>query len=117
MPDFRIVSAAAGGTVVVTLTGNFDLRGRDELGSALLAAVDAAPQVLVDLAAVEFLDSSGLHALVSAYQTARGRGRHLYATNATGSVATILEITGVIELLRPPDADPSGEHERPGRHG
>jgi anti-sigma B factor antagonist len=73
----------------------------------LLDAVDDAAMVYVDLAALRFLDSSGLHALVTAYQTAQQRGGQLYLVNATGAVATLLDVTGVGELLRPP-ADGAG---------
>jgi len=116
MPDFEVSSARSGDRMVVALAGDFDLRSRDELRAALFSAVEVAPQVLVDLTAVRFLDSSGLHALVSAHQTAQERGRALYAANATGSVATILRITGIIDLLRPPgegDWRDSGTDGRP----
>jgi anti-sigma B factor antagonist len=102
MPDFQVRTATQADRLVVTLAGECDMRGRDELTSTLLAAVDAAPLVVVDLAALRFMDSSGLHALVTAFEAARERGRHLYAVNASGSVATVLEMTGVLGLLQMP---------------
>jgi anti-sigma B factor antagonist len=106
MSGFQVSSVRDGDELVVALAGEFDLHGRDELQAALVSAVEVAPQVLVDLADVRFLDSSGLHALVAAHQLAKERGRSLYVANATGTVATILEITGIIKLLRPPSDGP-----------
>lgn len=87
---------------VVALSGECDLHVRDRLSAILLAAVEGSALVVVDLAGVRFLDSSGLHALVTAHQSAVGRAGRLCVVNASGTVASVLDITGVVELLRPP---------------
>jgi anti-anti-sigma factor len=87
---------------VVELVGECDLTVRDELASALLAAVDRAEVVFVDLAELTFMDSSGVHGLVTAHQAAVGAGRRLYVVNAGGPVATLMDLTGVGALLSPP---------------
>lgn len=46
-------------------------------------------KVFTDLSAVDFIDSSGVHALVTAHHPAKARGRHVYAINATESAAPI----------------------------
>ncbi|MEU4561810.1 STAS domain-containing protein [Actinoplanes sp. NPDC023936] len=102
MSDFQIRTATHAGRIVVSVAGECDLRHRDEMTTALEAAVRAAPVVAVDLGAVRFLDSSGLHALVSARQAASRRDGVVYVVNATGTVAMVLEMTGVLQLLRPP---------------
>jgi anti-anti-sigma factor len=102
MSGFEVTTSGGADRAVVALAGECDLTVRDELTSVLLAAVDKAPVVMVDLAALSFLDSSGIHALVTAYHAARDGGRALYAVNATGVVAHVLELTGVGELLSPP---------------
>lgn len=85
----------------LALAGDCDLAVRDELSAALLAAVGRADTVIVDLAGVEFLDSTGVHGLVAAHHAARGRGGRLYVENPTGAVATVLDLTGVGNLLSP----------------
>jgi anti-sigma B factor antagonist len=102
-----VTTATVAGRTVVALAGECDLGSREELTSVLLAAVEGAPVVFVDLDALRFLDSSGLHALVTGHHAARRRGGHLYLVNATGAVAMLLDLTGVGELLRPP-ADEDG---------
>jgi anti-sigma B factor antagonist len=102
MRDFEVRTAAEAGRTVVSLAGECDLGRRDELASALLTAVAGAEVVYVDLDALRFLDSSGLQTLVTAHQSASERGGHLYLVNASGAVATVLDVTGVGDLLRPP---------------
>ncbi len=94
-------SAAAPDRVVVTLAGECDLSVRDEMTAALDAAVRAARVVVVDAARLEFLDSSGMNALIAAYRAAGLAGGRLYLVNATGVVAELLELTGVGALLAP----------------
>ena len=104
MAHFEARTTAGSGRVVVTLTGECDLEGRDDLIASLLRAVEDAEVVVVDLAGVTFMDSSGIHSLVTAHRAARDAGRALHVTGAAGSVATVLEITGVARLLAPSPA-------------
>ncbi|MGC4770039.1 STAS domain-containing protein [Micromonospora sp. DT44] len=106
MAHFEARTSTAPGRIVVTLTGECDLAAQPELTTVLSAAVRAAAVVVVDVGGLRFLDSTGLHGLVTAHQAARADGRHLYAVNASGPVATVLDITGVGNLLRPPADDP-----------
>lgn len=94
--------------VRVALTGECDLAVRDELHAALHAAVGVAPLVVVDLAALAFLDSSGVHNLVMAHHAARDRGGRVVVVNATGAVAAVLDVTGVGVLLAPAVGDCAG---------
>lgn len=91
--------------VLVTLSGECDLSVREELTATLVSAVARSPLVVVDLGALGFLDSSGVHALISAYHAARARDGHLYVANAGGVVADVLELTGVGGLLARPADD------------
>lgn len=117
MSDFHIRTAAGPGRIVVFVTGECDLRHRDELTAQLQQAVRSAPLVVVDLEQVRFLDSSGLHALVSARVAAGRRDGSLRVVNARGTVATVLEMTGLLKLLQPPtaaDATPATADRDPG---
>jgi anti-sigma B factor antagonist len=113
MANFAANTSDRPGHVRVALAGDCDLAVRDQLSEALLAAVSRCDTVIVDLAAVEFLDSSGLHGLVAAHRAAVERGGHLYVENPAGSVAAVLDLTGVAGLLSPPGLAPEqtgGEH-------
>jgi anti-sigma B factor antagonist len=99
MGRFAATTSETPAGVRVALAGDCDLAVRDELIATLLAAVGRSPSVVVDLAAVEFLDSSGLHGLVAAHRAAAEKGGRLYLENPTGTVAAVLDLTGVGELL------------------
>src|SRR4051812_23482334 len=99
MAQFEVQTSAEGDRVVVALAGECDVAARDELTAALNAAVTSAEVVLVDVAELRFLDSSGVHGLVKAYHAATERGGRLYVDNARGVVAQVLDLTGVGELL------------------
>jgi anti-anti-sigma factor len=111
MARFEATVSQESDRLVVSLVGECDLSVRDEMTTALLAAVERSPVVVVDLAGVGFLDSSGLHGLVSAYNAAQEGNRLFYVVNARGVVAQLLELTGIGELLRAPagTGQPAGE--------
>jgi anti-sigma B factor antagonist len=101
------------GEVRVTLSGDCDLSVREELLATLSAAVEASPRVVVDLAEVGFLDSSGVHGLITAHHAARERGGRLIVVNPRGAVETVLDITGVAGLLA--DDAPARADDAPAR--
>lgn len=105
MTHFETRTSTEPGRMVVALVGECDLAARDKLTSSLLAAVGSAPVVVVDVAALTFLDSTGIHSLVTAHHAARAAGGRLHLVNATGMVANVLDLTGVGELLRPSTDD------------
>jgi anti-anti-sigma factor len=109
MGRFTAKRSDESGAAVVTLTGECDLSVRDELAGVLLAGVAESRMVVLDLSGLTFLDSSGVHTLVMAHQTARREGGKLYAVGAVGVVADLLDLTGVADLLRAPDGGGPGQ--------
>jgi anti-sigma B factor antagonist len=105
MSMFDVRSSAESERVVIALSGECDLSVRDRVTSELLAALARSSVVVVDLAGLVFMDSSGVHALVTAHHAAERDGRRLYVINAAGVVADLLELTGIGDLLRPPSVD------------
>jgi anti-sigma B factor antagonist len=103
MGQFEAKRSDESGAAVVALAGECDLSVRDDMAGVLMSTVAEAPVVVVDLAGLTFLDSSGIHALVMAHQAALRQGGRLYAVRAGGAVADLLDLTGVADLLRPPD--------------
>lgn len=101
MAQFEVRTSSEPDRVVLALTGECDLATKDELALALGEAVTCAPVVVVDATELTFLDSSGIHALVTAHHATQRRGGRLYLVNAHGPVAGVLDLTGVGELLKP----------------
>jgi anti-sigma B factor antagonist len=105
MKPFEARTSAEHDRVVVTLAGECDLSVRDKLTVLLLEAVNSAEVVAVDLAGLTFMDSSGLHALMTGHRAAQQAGRRLYATGAVGVVAALLDLTGLDAVLSPSVTD------------
>ncbi|MEU8818616.1 STAS domain-containing protein [Actinoplanes sp. NPDC048796] len=116
MARFEARTFEGAGETRVVLSGDCDLSVRDELLTVLDAALTAAggshPRVVVDLAEVGFLDSTGVHGLITAHHAALGRHGRLVVVNAKGAVAAVLDITGVAGLLS--DAAPPAVERRTG---
>ena len=102
MARFEATTAAGPDRVTVTLSGDCDLAVRDRLTAVLLEAVHSGKPVCVEMSGVGFLDSTGIHALVTAHRAAQERGSRLSLTGARGAVAAVLELTGLDRLLRDP---------------
>ncbi len=98
------------GTVVVRVAGEVDLTVTEELEQSLIAALrlPGARRVVVDLADLRFLDSSGVHALVKGYLAAMDAGLPYLVRSANGMVDRVLRLTGVAEAFgMPAEGDPS----------
>jgi anti-sigma B factor antagonist len=84
-----------------------DLKGKITIGvgdvalrEAIHEALDAgATKILVNMADVSTIDSSGVGELVSAYTTATNRGGRLKLINLPSKVADILPITQLITVF------------------
>jgi anti-sigma B factor antagonist len=62
------------GTAILAPSGDIDLDVSQQLRQALLQRLDDTGAVLVDMAGVGYIDSSGIAALIEAFQHARKRG-------------------------------------------
>lgn len=82
------------GTLVAALSGEIDLDNAPEVRSMLLECTDGGRDVLVDLSAVSYIDSSGIASLVEALQNANSSGSQL------GLVAISPQAMRVFELAR-----------------
>ena len=87
---------------VLRLTGDFDMSWsdilRDECAEAVIAGT-SRPQVLLDLSAVTFLDSTALGIIAGLHKTAVAHSGHLALAGAQGSVRRLLHITQLDEAI------------------
>ena len=85
------------GTAVIRVVGEIDIATADTIRQAIAVAVERRPADLVfDLAAVDFIDSSGLAVLLEAVKTADSVRIH----PSSNVVRRVIEATGLGELFR-----------------
>lgn len=74
------------------------------------AVAEQPPRVVVDLAGVSFVDSSGLGALISGLKRARQAGGDLRIAGAGDQVTMVLGLTNLDRVLKPyPDLESARE--------
>ncbi len=92
-----------------------DLSGRITLGEGSVMLRDAvrdllakgSKQILLNLGDVNYIDSSGIGELVSAYTTARNQGGELKLLNLTKKVHDLLQITKLYTVFDVKDDEAS----------
>ena len=95
----------AGGRVAVS--GEVDCSTAPRLTACLDSLLAAAPpEVVVDLTEVTFLDSAGLHALVTARARADRAGVRLRVLVATRAAVRPIQVTGLWDVLGTELVDP-----------
>ena len=82
----------------LVIHGDLDIAGGPTLEAYLLRSQDGLPIVL-DLGEVDFIDSSGLRALLAASRRARTHDTVVRLRNVGASVQRLLEITGTAGLF------------------
>lgn len=88
------------GTARVAVRGEIDIASSEELRSALLSLADqGVRQVTIDMAGLDFIDSTGLGALIRVLKHYRAEGGDLKLAAPTKPVAKVLEITALDHLF------------------
>jgi anti-anti-sigma factor len=90
------------GVVVARLEGEVDMSNAAELGAAITARIPSeARGLILDLDAVGYVDSAGIHVLFELRERLARRGQEVrLALAADAPVATALEYAGVRRTLR-----------------
>ncbi|MBB2947903.1 anti-sigma B factor antagonist [Actinoplanes lutulentus] len=89
------------GTATVSLQGEIDILTVEQLRVILGEAVASRPQeIVVDMAGVAFIDSTGLGALISGFQRARDKAIAFRLTRPSVNVRQILVLSGLLEVVQ-----------------
>jgi anti-sigma B factor antagonist len=86
-------------STVVTLTGDIDIQTASQLRERLADLPPETRVVVVDLSAVEFLDSSGVGALVGAAAAMRETGGSLRLACPPPRVQKVFRISRLAEVI------------------
>ena len=98
--DFSLRAERDGERLLVACRGELDLTTAPEL-EEVLGSADPNGELEIDLAALEFIDSSGLRLLLSERERMGRSGGQLRVVGAHGAVARVFAISGLDAELRP----------------
>ena len=99
--EFRILKRKKEGVVILDVMGDLTTGSNDQAFKALISDLVSQHQndILVNLEGVEFIDSSGVGALVKSYTTTLNRGGHLKLMHAGSRIRHTLKATGLIGVF------------------
>lgn len=91
------------GTAHVQLRGDVDLDAVSDLRTAIREAQEheGLKRIVLDFRAVDFVDSTGLSAVLLAHNDAPRRGQELMVLADDGPVRRAFELTGLAHILEP----------------
>jgi anti-sigma B factor antagonist len=97
---FRLEVRSQGQATIIAVSGELDLASSPALQEEL-DRVDASDVqlLIIDLRALDFMDSTGLSVLVRAHQRAGEQGRELAMVKGPQQVQRLLSLTGVADRL------------------
>jgi anti-sigma B factor antagonist len=98
--NFEVTLERAHDTVTLRLRGDFDIAGVPRVAEARdQALADAPSSLVVDLTAVDFIDSSGLKFLLDTERRVRETPCRLSIRPPRGPAMTVFTVTGADRLL------------------
>jgi anti-anti-sigma factor len=99
MPQLSLELTGAPERPVLQLSGELDLATVDDFRDAAKAGLAGAGSLALDLEQVDFVDSSGLGALVDLANLARSQGGSLTIVEASRAARRVIEIAGLGAIL------------------
>lgn len=99
MDALQLSSERHGDSVVVTIRGDLDIVTSRQFDEFLLAQSGGRGHVILDLAGVEFMDTSSLAVIVSHWKRLAAKGRTLALAGARYRYTKTLWITGLAQRL------------------
>jgi anti-sigma B factor antagonist len=100
MSNLSIQSDQIQGIVLLKVQGRVDSESASEFDQALTQALGEDHKVVLNLQGVEFLSSSGLRAIVKAYQAAKKAGGDVLLSAVSEPVEVVLRTVGMMQLLK-----------------
>jgi anti-sigma B factor antagonist len=100
VPDLQMTVTKEGTETVLALLGDLDVYTSASLQECIVDLVHGVrPRIVVDLAGVDFVDSTGLGTLVGALQRVRRAGGDLTVRSPTAAIRRVIENSGLDQIL------------------
>src|SRR5438046_1079706 len=98
--DFEVETSERAGATVLSLHGEIDVYTAPQFRQALVDLVDSgATRIVVDMGAVEFLDSTGLGVLVEGLKRVEAHQGELSVVATQEKILKIFDITGLNKVF------------------
>ncbi|MBQ6123249.1 MAG: STAS domain-containing protein [Clostridia bacterium] len=94
----KINKSMNNGKLGIALEGRLDTTTAPELEQALKNDMDAATDLTLDFAALDYISSAGLRVLLSAHKTMSKKGG-MKVINANEMVKEVFDVTGFADIL------------------
>ena len=108
--NLGIESLVVDGQAVLRLSGDLDMDSAELFGEAARRVhADGISRLVLDLSALDFVDSTGLSQFVLALKRQREIGGEVVLQAPTGPVKRVLDIVGLSEMLPIVEAAPSSD--------
>ena len=88
-----------GNCVIITLAGEIDLQTSPKARELILKTLKNKQHVLVEMAAVEYIDSSGIASLVEGFQDAKGRELYFGLVNISAATRQVLALARLDKIF------------------
>ena len=83
-------------SVIVAIEGELDIATADDLREHVQQAMDEhGPWLILDLSALDFMDSSGLNVIINAYRTVREQNGSLSLAALNERVTKVVRLVGL----------------------
>lgn len=99
MPEFELSSSQRDDTAVIRLIGDLDIVTSRQLDETLAASRRTLDRVVLDLSAVDFMDTSSLAVIVSHWKGLTSAGGLLALAGARFQYTRTLWITGLADRI------------------
>ena len=94
----KINKSMNNGKLGIALEGRLDTTTAPELEQALKNDMDAATELTLDFAKLDYISSAGLRVLLSAHKTMAKKGG-MKVVNANEMVKEVFDVTGFADIL------------------
>lgn len=94
----NILKKEDGTTLTLSLEGRLDTTTSPMLEAELKHSVEGVTELVIDMAALEYISSSGLRVLLSAQKVMNRQGK-MSIRNVNETIMEIFEVTGFADIL------------------
>ncbi len=105
--EWKVIPGDLGGFEKVELQGDCDLYSAPAFAKAMLARIaentaiaERQPRLRFDLSGVDYLDSTGVGAIIRILQEGRKRGCEIRFVGIAGSPRKVLKMSNILSLMK-----------------